>query len=247
LPACSGKLVARALVDAGALEMATEAGALAMSIDATTPATSASTQTGIPAANPPAPLDAGVMAGEPAPVVDAGPSVASLDAAEYVDAVAIDASGDRESAAGCGSKSPSFALDVLPVFARGCTLSSECHGQMNNVAEESLYLGEIYGNTNSSTVYNQLVGVKAKEIPSMNLVTPGDVENSYLWRKSRTMDDLMTLASQCMAASMPLCNDCTTSTPCGATMPYLNTPLSEASPDDMCTLTNWIQNGAQNN
>jgi hypothetical protein len=118
---------------------------------------------------------------------------------------------------------------------------------MGNTGEESLYLGENAGGTNSSAVYDQLVGVKAKEIPSMNLVTPGDVENSYLWRKVGSMDDLATLASQCMAAAMPLCSDCTMSTPCGATMPYISTPLSMASPDDMCTLTNWIDSGAQNN
>ncbi len=117
----------------------------------------------------------------------------------------------------------SFKTDVIPVFQQSCTLSMVCHGQMNNSAEESLYLGENMGTTDPNAVYNMLVGVKAKEIPSMNLVTASDLENSFLWHK---INDNMTtlnaepLASQCAMATAK-CSDCNMSQPCGATMPYL--------------------------
>jgi hypothetical protein len=113
---------------------------------------------------------------------------------------------------------------------------------MNNNAEEDLYLGDNDGTTNAVLVYSQLVNVKAKEIPSMNLVTSGDVDQSYLWRKLLTEDDLMTLSSQCMAATMP-CTDCTQTTPCGSTMPY---PGGQIFPPFACVIWNWIRNGANN-
>jgi hypothetical protein len=159
-------------------------------------------------------------------------------------------------AMGCSSSSPapgpscatatvSFKSDVIPVFQQSCTLSMVCHGQMNNSAEESLYLGENMGTTDPNAVYNMLVGVKAKEIPSMNLVTAGDLENSFLWHK---VNDSMTtlnadpLASQCAMATAK-CTDCNMSQPCGATMPYLGAALD---PKFACTLQNWIEGGAKN-
>jgi hypothetical protein len=138
----------------------------------------------------------------------------------------------------------SFKTDVIPVFQQSCTLSSECHGQMNNVPEESLYLGENAGGTNAGTVYSMIVGVPAKEIPSMNLVTAGDLDNSYLWHKiNDSMTDLQNLGSQCMMAPTA-CSDCRTGQPCGSTMPY---PSGTIDPTFACTIQNWISNGAQNN
>ena len=80
----------------------------------------------------------------------------------------------------------------------------------------------------------------------MNLVTAGDINNSFLWHKIQTMSDLAMLGSQCAMAPKQ-CSDCNMATPCGATMPYLNVELSTANPDFTCTIKNWIQNGAQNN
>jgi hypothetical protein len=169
----------------------------------------------------------------------------------------MDAAGDfgdggaitgHDEATRCGS-AVSFSADVMPVFRRGCTLSSVCHGQMNNAAEENLYLGNNGGgggSADSQAVYSGLVGVPSKEDPSMNLVTSGDLQNSFLWHKVN--DDQMTLnsgtlASGCMQATT-ICFDCTTTMPCGEYMPYLGELLAA---DDLCTIENWISQGAPNN
>lgn len=147
------------------------------------------------------------------------------------------------SSGGCQAKDVSFKTDVIPVFEQGCTITMECHGQMGNGQEENLYLGEHSGGTNADTVYMQIVGVKAKELPTMNLVTGGDLDNSFLWHKIHGASDLTALASQCMMAPRA-CVDCTSVTPCGSTMPY---PGGTIDPGFACTIQNWIQNGAKNN
>jgi hypothetical protein len=93
------------------------------------------------------------------------------------------------------------------------------------------------------------VGVASKEDPSMNLVSAGDTSNSFLWHKVN--DDEMTLnsgtlATGCMKASA-MCSDCTTSYPCGGSMPYLGDLLAISAPDDLCTIESWISQGAPNN
>jgi hypothetical protein len=150
------------------------------------------------------------------------------------------------------SKAVSFSSDVIPVFERGCTLSSVCHGQMNNSAEEDNYLGLNGGDggmSDQQTVYKGLVGVPAKEDPSMNLVTPGSTDNSYLWQKvavigvqGQTLSPA--LASACSMAPGAKCQDCNSTSPCGGEMPYLGEPLDST---DVCTLQSWILQGAKNN
>jgi len=157
-----------------------------------------------------------------------------------------------DGATGCGSAAVLFSADIMPIFQRGCTLSSVCHGQMNNAPEENLYLGlnsGAGGSADSRAVYSGLVGVASKEDPSMNLVTAGDTANSFLWHKVN--DDQMTLnsgtlATGCMQAST-MCVDCSSSSPCGGTMPYLGELLATSAPDDLCTIENWISQGAPNN
>jgi hypothetical protein len=52
-----------------------------------------------------------------------------------------------------------------------------------------------------------------------------------------------TLATGCMKASA-VCQDCTAVYPCGGSMPYLGELLV---PEDLCTIENWISQGAPNN
>lgn len=101
----------------------------------------------------------------------------------------------------------------------------------------------------SQAVYNGLAGVPSKEDPSMNLVAAGDPSSSFLWHKVN--DDLTTpnsgtLATGCMKA-ITMCSDCMSVQPCGETMPYLGEALATYAPDDLCTLENWISQGALNN
>ncbi len=163
-----------------------------------------------------------------------------------------DGTAGDDGAARCGSAAVSFSADVMPIFKLGCTLSSVCHGQMNNAPEENLYLGlnsGAGGSADIQAVYSGLVGVASKEDPSMNLVTAGDTSNSFLWHKLN--DDQMTLnsgtlATGCMKASAT-CFDCTSDAPCGGYMPYLGEPLATYAPEDLCTIENWIVQGAPNN
>jgi hypothetical protein len=163
---------------------------------------------------------------------------------------AMGCSSSSAQQAGCGSNTVSFKSDVIPVFEMSCTLSSVCHGQMDNSPEENLYLGMNVGGGGSAdvqAVYKGLVGVTAKEDKSMDLVTAGDPQNSYLFHKMS--DNQMTLntgtlASACMTTAS-MCSNCNSSYgPCGATMPYTGEQVPMAT---LCTIQNWIQQGAQNN
>ncbi len=152
-----------------------------------------------------------------------------------------DAATGYDAAPGCSSARVSFQADIVPIFQSSCTLSSVCHGQMNNTIEENLYLGENEGATNASAVYAMLVGVRSMQDPSMNLVTPADLSRSYLWHK--VYGDQDTLANQCTQAAT-MCVDCTAATPCGGLMPYLGEPLPF---EDLCAIEGWIAQGAPNN
>lgn len=146
---------------------------------------------------------------------------------------------------GCDTTTPvSFSSDVIPVFQKSCTLPGVCHGEMNNSGEEDLYLGENVGTTNASTVYSMLVGVAAKEDPSMNLVTASSTDNSFLWHKVN--GDQGNFAADCSKASM-MCEDCSSTSPCGGLMPYLGESLATDTPQYLCTIQSWILQGAMNN
>jgi hypothetical protein len=152
----------------------------------------------------------------------------------------------------CGSNNVSFSKDVIPAFQMRCTMSNSCHGQMNQPLVENLYLGLYMGGGTTAdvkAVYRGLVGVLAKEDPSMNLVTKGDLQNSYLWHKVNDDQPALTqgtLATGCKKAST-MCLDCSSSAPCGGTMPYLSDSLATIDSQSLCAIQSWIQQGALNN
>jgi hypothetical protein len=172
--------------------------------------------------------------------------IASLAAiAGAAGAMSCSSSSAPAAPAGCQSANVSFSADVMPVFQRGCTLASVCHGQMNSAVSEDLYLGLNVGGGGSAdakAVYNGLVGVPSKEDPSMPIVTKGDNSTSYLFQKLN-LASLAALASACSKATM-MCTDCTSDAPCGGQMPYEGDALDS---EDACTLQNWISEGAPNN
>jgi hypothetical protein len=177
-------------------------------------------------------------------------------------AVGCSSSSSPAASGGCTTASVSFKTDVMPIFPLGCSLTGVCHGQPGNSGEESLYLGHgaddgINGNCVSSpatcngpddiaAAYAAIVGVKALENPQMDLVsTDSNVENSFLWHKvNGDMNSSSTLTDGCKMAAAPLCSDCMDPMPCGAAMPYSNPSLE---PDQLCTIKNWIAEGAPNN
>jgi hypothetical protein len=185
---------------------------------------------------------------------DADASDADASDAEGGPLDATSSGGGFGCAADGGSTLPvSFTNDIIPLFQLSCTLSSVCHGQIGNPAEEDLYLGKNAGGTDASMVYAGIVGVHSREDPEMNLITPGDVAASFLWLKSNVDDlgnfvDLMSsdLLDECApaAASSNACSNCGSPTFCGAGMPYLSIPLESSQ---LCLLKAWIEQGAQNN
>ena len=185
---------------------------------------------------------------------DSGADTAAGDALGGVDAAGDSGDGGGaigydsatgDGATGCGAAAVSFKSDVIPVFQMSCTLTSVCHGQMGNVGEESLYLGENQGATDANAVYGMLVGVAAKEDPSMPLVTANSTDNSYLYHK--LLGDQNTLAASCMKAASMCSPDCNPQQPCGGLMPYSGELLSATDPAFLCTIKTWIDTGAQNN
>jgi hypothetical protein len=91
-------------------------------------------------------------------------------------------------AAGCGdekrlptapdgppSELATFTRVQGEVFTPNCALSG-CHLGPASLAQEGLVL-------TSDVAYDNIVGVRANQNPSIFRVTPGDAANSYLWRK----------------------------------------------------------------
>lgn len=153
-------------------------------------------------------------------------------------------------ASSCGSGAASFQSDVMVVFAANCSTTGTCHGQMNNSSEEDLYLGlnaseGVNGPGDVAAVHAGLVGMKSSEDPSMNLVTPGDLENSYLWHKvvgDQNTDPTVVGGCQSAASGSSPCSDCISGAPCGAQMPLASTLDLAAA----CAIENWIMQGAKN-
>lgn len=72
--------------------------------------------------------------------------------------------------AGAGADDVSFAATVQPLFDQACN----CHQSTPLMAPFSLKAADAYDN---------IVGAPASQLPSMPLVTPGKLNQSYLWHK----------------------------------------------------------------
>jgi hypothetical protein len=160
----------------------------------------------------------------------------------------IDGDGD---AGDCPSATVSFQNDVMPVFAASCTASNTCHGQVNDGLAENLYLGaSAEGDSGEDAgevaiVYSELLSGKSAEDPSMNLVSAGALEESYLWHKvdgDQNTDSAVVSGCQTTVTGASACSDCVSSAPCGAQMPF----ASSLDPASVCVIRSWIAQGAKN-
>jgi hypothetical protein len=160
--------------------------------------------------------------------------------------------GSGSSGGGCANTTVSFKTDIIPIMQNSCSLTSVCHGTMNYAMAEDLYLGPNLANQPSgdtasdiTTAYGNIVNVVAKE-STLKFVVPGDLANSYLWQKiNGDPNAVPAVQASCVSAEAAnACTDCSTTTPCGAQMPYLSEPLTS---DQLCTFQNWITQGAMNN
>jgi hypothetical protein len=125
-----------------------------------------------------------------------------------------------------------FVNDVVPIFNRSCGLSLSCHGDPGQNQGAHLFLGsnKDAGANNPAQVHANIVNVVSVDLPTMNIVTPGDPTNSFMMHK---LD-----ADQCKFDSQ-----CTHGT-CQLSMPQSNPTLDVATRD---TIRRWIAQGAQSN
>lgn len=68
---------------------------------------------------------------------------------------------------------PTFSGDVQPIFANSCA-SGGCHGGPEGLTGLDL---------SPSVAYDQLVGAPSFQVPTLNRVTAGDPDQSYLMNK----------------------------------------------------------------
>lgn len=124
--------------------------------------------------------------------------------------------------------SVSFKNDVLPIFVQSCAFSS-CHGASSG-GNNGVKLGSKTLSNDASAIRAGIVGVKAPELPTMNLVTASDTSQSYLMHK---LDgDQCTFNAQCTKGT------------CQSSMPQSGERLPVETRD---TVRRWIAQGALDN
>jgi hypothetical protein len=94
------------------------------------------------------------------------------------------------------------------------------------------FLGYFDGGTDPAAVRIALVDVPSVEDPKMNLVTPGSLDESYLWQKVEGLQ--CKWAADCALGGSPYRT-------CGVAMPYQNPPLDSVR---LTTIARWIAQGA---
>lgn len=129
----------------------------------------------------------------------------------------------------------SFKTDVLPILRTSCGLSNSCHGNENGQGGQH-YLGPKNSDPAPTaaqiqiifdTWINQPPVIKA----GMNLITPGDPEQSFFMHK---LDGLKCSKLMCSGDE------------CGKLMPLGATENTLYDADKRDTLRRWIAQGAKN-
>jgi hypothetical protein len=99
---------------------------------------------------------------------------------------------DPDQVGALGNDGPSFAATVQPLFNQACN----CHQSTPILmAPFSLKPGEAYSN---------MVGVPAMQLPSMALVKPGVLNDSYLWHKVNGTQEAVGGSGKIMPFTVPL-------------------------------------------
>lgn len=157
---------------------------------------------------------------------DAGTDATSDLGADVTDAGADDAVKTPDADVDGGEQDAQVPVvpfgDVQALFTRSC-ITDACHGRSG---AGGLRL------TSAALSHASLVDQPADQVPSVLLVAPGDPDRSYLVIK----------VEGSMRRQLP--TECMTSpgrNPCGAQMPQLAAPLSQA---ERALIRNWILGGA---
>lgn len=152
------------------------------------------------------------------PPQDAGADLGADTGSEPVTDAAADADEDVPA-------TPVTFTQVQEIFTRTCAMPA-CHGRGADGGGGSggLFL------TDDSTSYGAMVNQPADQLRRMQLVAPGDPDQSYLVVK---IEGTMRQHPEC--ATSPGRN------PCGVQMPQLAAPLTAA---ERTLIRNWIRAGA---
>ena len=165
------------------------------------------------------------------------------------------AAAGRGGAGGSGGGGPvSFKTDIIGVnldgggvggiFRRSCALSTSCHYDPM-VPKGQLWLGPKSGEPDPSTadlgkMHDQLL--KVATVINMPRVTPGDLNNSFLWHKLKHDQNML---MGCTGMGLPAASAAVGK--CGDYMPQDSPALDAMDPKDMNTISAWITGGALNN
>jgi len=140
---------------------------------------------------------------------------------------------------------PSFATDIMPILSNtttpgvgmtpvGCSQAFTCHGEPPIPIDAAETKTMQYAGVDAAAVRTQLLGLSVNA-PSMNIVVPGSVQNSFLAYKISGKGGLSCVTNKCMAGA-----SVSTVTACGAQMPS-NGLISDT---DRTKILDWIALGA---
>jgi len=105
----------------------------------------------------------------------------------------------------------SFVADVQPIFTQNCAIAG-CHDATTSALGLNLEAGVAFDN---------IVAVPSQEVPTQPYITPGDPDNSYLFRKIAGAPGIV-----------------------GSRMPLTNFTFFEENPELLERIRLWILEGA---
>jgi len=142
------------------------------------------------------------------------------------------------------STQPKFATDIYPILSNtmagsattpsGCAQTLICHGDPPLPIDKAMTKTLKFTDP-AATVKAALLGMSVNA-PTMAIVLPGSVTNSFLAYKISGTEGLSCVTSKCMAGATV-----DTQTACGAAMPSNGT----IAPADRTKILDWIASGAQ--
>jgi len=131
--------------------------------------------------------------------------------------------------------------DLAPIIQLSCATAVTCHGNTATVmATNEPHFGPISAvgpatQADLMAIHDAIVGKPSAELPSMNYVTAGDPDNSWLMKKIEGVNGCSGFMCK---AGVPKATS-----PCGDPMPQAPSPPLEAG--DVSKFRDWIKSGAK--